>query len=388
MKIILAILRTTLGVVGPDTVDTLARGLKGEGIEIILLTAKTAAQPAYKKIHYCPFKWSYAKLPLCLIYFIRNVRKISRDADIVQLYLPSPAFAFIADLVSWKNKTPVVTVFESSLTAEWPAVKRLIKKSPSFYLSRILINNFLLAKLTNFNGSAYVVSSYYQKLQLQSIGYPERKISVIPNLIDTDKYDKLNTIETKEKFNLAKEFVITYIGHLTHNKGVDLLIKAFASTVTEMPSTRLVIAWSKLASGQKRIKKIIKGKKIENKIVWLGEVDVPALLSATDILVLPYRVTFATQLFPSTLLEALSVGVPLITTKLKPLDEIVKDKETAWLVSPDNYQEIVAAVRELFQNEELRKEMIFNQRQLARQKFSQAVVVNQYLKLYKELKNG
>jgi glycosyltransferase involved in cell wall biosynthesis len=388
MKVALAILRNTLGVVGPNTIDNLAHGLQKMGLEVILLTAKTPIIPSYNKIHYAPFAWSYKKLPLCLIYFIKNSRRVAKKVDILQLYLPSPFFSFVGDIISFKNKTPIVIIFESSLIENLKSVITFLKKAPFFYLSRIFINNSLLAKFTRFSCFKYVVSSRYQKNQLLSLGYPEKKVIVIPNLVDTKKYDKCDAVKIKNRFGFSNKIIIGYIGHFTHNKGVELLVKAFPYMLKKFPNSRLVLAWSELDSGKKEIKKLIKKEGLKNKSILLGKIDVPKFLSTIDVLVLPYRVTFATQLFPSVLLEAMSVGVPLVTTKIKPLTEVIADGRTALFVQPSNSQKIAKAIINLLSNQELREKMIANQREIARQKFSQEVITQKYLELYKNLQNG
>ncbi|MFZ5559791.1 MAG: glycosyltransferase family 4 protein [Patescibacteria group bacterium] len=387
MKIALAILRTTLGVVGPSTVDNLAQGLQKLGAEVILLTAKTSAKPSYKKIHYAPFSWSLAKLPLCLIYFIKNVRRISKQVDIVQVYLPSPAFAFVGDIISFKNRAPIIVVFESSLIENYRIIMPFFKQSPLFYLSRILINNSLIGKFTKFSCCKYIVSSEYQKNQLLLLGYPEEKIGVTPNSIDINKYIRCDTTALRNKFGLSNK-IIGYLGHFTHNKGADLLIKAFKDILEKIPNAKLVLAWSELSSGKRQVERKIKKERLEEKTIILGKVNTPKFLSALDILVLPYRVTFATQLFPSTLLEAMSVGVPLITTNIRPLDEIVEDGNTALVVPSGNPQKIAEAVINLLSDRELREKMVINQRKIARQKFSQENITKKYLELYKKIKNG
>lgn len=389
MKIVLANLRNTLGIIGPDTVDNIARGLQDQGMEVLLLTSKSPIQPLYPKIHYSTLSLdgSYKNLLICLIHFIKKTRLISKKTDILQLYLPNPAFAFLGDIIAFKNKVPIIVVYESSLL-DCKQIMPYIKNSFFFYFSRIIFNNRLIAKLSKFTCRKYVISSQYQKEQLIHLGYLKEKLEVIPNSIDTKKYNRFNKQEVRKKFGFSKDLIIiTYLGHLTHNKGVDLLIKSFPVVLRKIPNVRLVLAWSELASGEKKIKKLIKEEILEDKVIILGEVDVPDFFSATDILVLPYRVTFATQLFPSTLLEAMSVGVPLVTTNIEPLSELFKDKKAALLVSPADSIKIAEAIINLLGDKKLRKEMINSQKEIIQRKFSQEIIINKYLKLYKELKN-
>jgi glycosyltransferase involved in cell wall biosynthesis len=57
------------------------------------------------------------------------------------------------------------------------------------------------------------------------------------------------------------------------------------------------------------------------------------------------------------LLEAMSWGLPVITTPVGGIPEVVSHNETGWLVNPGDVEQLTTAVRSLIENESLRLEL-------------------------------
>lgn len=327
--------------------------------------------------------------PLDLINLIKTIRKVSSTVDIVQLHLPTPSFAFIGDFIKFKNKSRILVNFESHLVDNPRKILPYIGKSPNFYISRLILNNPYISKLSCFSCEKYIVSSLYQKVELQAIGLSDNRIKVIPNVVTgSQKYRKYDKAMAKESIGFnKKENIVTYIGHFTHIKGVEFLVEPFSRVLEKFPETKLVLAWSGRGS-PKNIERVVEKRGIKNKTMFFGKVNVTKLLSASDVFVLPYVFTFGTQCFPNLLLEAFSVGVPIVTSDIPPIPEVVTNGETGLLVPPADSEEIAEAVINLLSNEKIRSEMMQKQRKVAKERFDSEKVAQQYIDLYKEVLNG
>jgi glycosyltransferase involved in cell wall biosynthesis len=327
--------------------------------------------------------------PLDLINLIKTIRKVSSTVDIVQLHLPTPSFAFIGDFIKFKNKSRILVNFESHLVDNPGKILPYIRKSPNFYISRLILNNPYISKLSRFSCEKYIVSSLYQKVELQAIGLSDNRIKVIPNVVTgSQKYRKYDKAMAKESIGFnKKENIVTYIGHFTHIKGVEFLVEPFSRVLEKFPETKLVLAWSGRGS-PKNIERVVEKRGIKNKTMFFGKVNVTKLLSASDVFVLPYVFTFGTQCFPNLLLEAFSVGVPIVTSDIPPIPEVVTNGETGLLVPPADSEEIAEAVINLLSNEKIRSEMMEKQRKVAKERFDSEKVAQQYIDLYKEVLNG
>lgn len=327
--------------------------------------------------------------PLDLINLIKTIRKVSSTVDIVQLHLPTPSFAFIGDFIKFKNKSRILVNFESHLVDNPGKILPYIRKSPNFYISRLILNNPYISKLSCFSCEKYIVSSLYQKVELQARGLSDNRIKVIPNVVTgSQKYRKYDKAMAKESIGFnKKENIVTYIGHFTHIKGVEFLVEPFSRVLEKFPETKLVLAWSGRGS-PKNIERVVEKSGIKNKTMFFGKVNVTKLLSASDVFVLPYVFTFGTQCFPNLLLEAFSVGVPIVTSDIPPIPEVVTNGETGLLVPPADSEEIAEAVINLLSNEKIRSEMMEKQRKVAKERFDSEKVAQQYIDLYKEVLNG
>jgi glycosyltransferase involved in cell wall biosynthesis len=105
------------------------------------------------------------------------------------------------------------------------------------YLERTMANN----------ADRIITVSYAMRDHLASIGYPIEKIRVVWNGVDPSRYDptkiKTEDIEMlRTKYGISNdEKVILFIGRLTWVKGVQNLVQAFPSILSEYPKTKLII---------------------------------------------------------------------------------------------------------------------------------------------------
>lgn len=193
-----------------------------------------------------------------------------------------------------------------------------------------------------------------QKL-IKYFGIKKDKIKVIYNGIDLKK----NSPEINNGFhksqNGEKEIIIGTIGRLTYQKGHDLLIKAFAHVADIIGNVRLII----LGSGENEInlKNLVKENGCENKINFVKyNEDIYDILNKLDIFILTSRY----EGVPYVILEAMNIGIPIVSTRVGGIDNILKDEYSALLVEKGNIEEISKALMKLIKNPLLRTELSNN----------------------------
>jgi glycosyltransferase involved in cell wall biosynthesis len=76
---------------------------------------------------------------------------------------------------------------------------------------------------------------------------------------------------------------------------------------------------------------------------WVPETEVPRLLAAADLVVLPYLSGSQSAVAPL----ALGVGVPVLSTAVGGLPEVVRHGVDGWLVAPGSVEELTRALEEL-----------------------------------------
>jgi glycosyltransferase involved in cell wall biosynthesis len=113
----------------------------------------------------------------------------------------------------------------------------------------------------------------------------------------------------------------------------------------------------------------------------LGRLNVQDLFSASDVVVLPYRLTMGQAAHPTTLLEAFAANVPVVTTDLPVLREMTDEGKLARLVPPDNPTALAAMVERVLNEPDIVQPMLRAQRDWIEQ-IQPAQAVGAYEQLY------
>ena len=177
--------------------------------------------------------------------------------------------------------------------------------------------------------------------------------------------------------------LVTFVGHYNHVKGVDVLIRAFQALAPRAPEARLVLAWSGVGSNR-RVAQLLADRALAGHVIQLGQVRVPDLLSGSDVVVLPYRLTIGQAAYPATLLEVFAANVPLVTSDLPLLRELTDGGKTALLVPPDDPFALAAAIERVLNEPALAAQMVAAQRELVQQ-IQPLRVVQEYERLYGQI---
>lgn len=332
---------------------------------------------------------------------VRRVVATAVECDLLHFNVPTPSFAAVADLVQLISRRPMVVGFEAHL-ADVPAVATRLRAAPEFYAPRILINNGLVARGTLQRARRWIVSSFMQRDQLAALGYPEERVDIIPNLIDTEKLTRVDRTEARARLGLPNGGetlrsprvtaagdppLVGFVGHYHDVKGHDLLIDAFPRIRKQIPNARLVFAWSGIGR-EARVRARIERRGIADHFVQLGRVSVSDLFSAVDVMALPYRFSIGQAAFPGTVLEAMTVGTPLVTSDLPLLQELVEDGSTGLLVRPGASDDLAEKVMRLLADADLRAPMVAAQREVMRTRFEPRLLAGQYVQTYERALAG
>jgi glycosyltransferase involved in cell wall biosynthesis len=152
----------------------------------------------------------------------------------------------------------------------------------------------------------------------------------------------------------ARAPTVLFVGRLIAEKGVLDTVDAFAIVRAERPCS-LLIAGS--GPAQSAVAERIAALGLESDVTLLGQVSGDELLTAyrdADIFVLP---TYWAEGFPTAITEAMSHGLPVVTTPLRGMADHLRDGENALFVRPRAPDELAAAIRRLFGDEALQGRM-------------------------------
>ena len=137
-----------------------------------------------------------------------------------------------------------------------------------------------------------------------------------------------------------------FLGLIRPYKGVDLLLEAIA----RLPAGSdwfLVVAgepWGDLGDRlSQQVRRLGISDRVRLEFGWVPEPEVPRLLAAADLVVLPYRSGSQSAVAPL----ALGAGVPVLSTAVGGLSEVVRHGVDGWLVAPGSVEELTRALEEL-----------------------------------------
>ena len=204
------------------------------------------------------------------------------------------------------------------------------------------------------------VSDYIKRKA--SVLFPANKIVTVHNGIDLTSFTRKKepSVNRQQIGFDDNDFVMVYSGRIYKEKGVSELIDAML-LLKDMPNIKLMIIGGTFFGNTDHEDEFVRSLKnkvhnIKDKIVFTGFVpyeDLPDYLRIADIAVLP---SMWDEPFGLTIVEALAVGLPLITTRSGGIPEICEGVAT--IVERNNIvNNLVSAILDLYSHPEKRKLM-------------------------------
>lgn len=330
----------------------------------------------------------------CMVRAASHLARVGRSVDVLQLNLPTPAFSLLADLLrlQLRGGPPIVVGYEAHLADVRQLVRGgYLQRAPRFYLPLLLVNNRLWGRLAAYGCARYVVATRYQRAELAALGAAPDRLVVLPNLIDAEKLraEKLRRLDREHarRALLGEAWpgpLVGWCGHFHDVKGLDTLLDAVARLRCGRPELRLALAWSGIGDARP-VGRRIRALGLTERVLTLGRVEIGPFLSALDVLALPYRLTMGQGAFPNLVLEALSVGVPLVTSDLPLLRELLGDGGTALLTPPDDPAALAASLARLLDEPATAAALVGRQHCLMTGALAPARLAARYEALYQEV---
>jgi glycosyltransferase involved in cell wall biosynthesis len=202
-----------------------------------------------------------------------------------------------------------------------------------------------------------------------------RKFEVIyPGLQNLDVYPKL---EARKSLGLdSKKIYVVYIGRLTQIKRPDRLIDLGRSLKASHPTTHLIIA----GAGELLEDVTVKSENESLPITFLGwRNDIGMILSASDIAVL----CSDNEGIPLTLIQASQAGLPIVSTNVGSVSDIVLDGVTG-ILTEVSANGLIQGVSKLLDDPDLRVRLGESGQMRARQLFSSQAMVKRHEVLYSQ----
>lgn len=226
-------------------------------------------------------------------------------------------------------------------------------------------------------------SNYYWENHLKRWGITGNKVAVIPGGIDTEAYNpNIDGSSVKEKYSPERPLVVFAKPlYSTNIEAAQLLVRALAALKSDLEMTLLVGG----GEGRPVVESLAESLGVSSQVNFMPPTpfpEIPKYIAAADLIVLPFTYAPTTS---RSLLEAMAMGKPIVTTPVGEVKRMLKDRDHAVFAEPVP-KKIATAIKEVLLDRELSAKIGANARCLVEEKFSLPAVVQQTVGVFEDLK--
>ena len=319
-------------------------------------------------------------------------REIVDGAEVVRLkaWPPKPVaslqFTFLCLHWIGKNRPDIIHAYSflSPLTVgviakrlwQIPLIVKVLRGGKLGDPQRLQRRRFARQRLQQYrqHTDLFIEISNEIHVELDGLNIPPASRRFLPNGVDTKRFAPVN-----DKKRLRIELglpeggpLVIYTGRLVAEKRLDQLVALWPS----LPSKCHLIL---LGDGPELDS--LEARAAKN-VHFLGrKSDVLPYLQAADIFVLPS----ATEGLSNALLEAMSVGLPVVATEVGGALDVIEDGVSGLLVKPDMPNQLQEALSTLLENSDLRAQLGNKARATMIERYSLNQIASAYLEIYRSL---
>ncbi|HET9907820.1 MAG TPA: glycosyltransferase family 4 protein [Anaerolineales bacterium] len=259
-----------------------------------------------------------------------------------------------------------------------------ISRSSLVFRLFLKIRNAILKKADAFSAISPDIAAEWT-----SSGVSLHKIRLIPNGVDTDCFVPASAEQKtilRQKLSLPETALIAiYTGRLVSYKGLPLLLKAWNEIRRKHQNALLILAGTgglDIHNCEDALREYVRVNRLEQYVLFTGAVqNVAEYLQASDLFAFPTE----DDAFPSSVVEAMACGLPVVTTPVGAIKHIVKDGDTGVLVQPSNFTQLFEALDIILSNKEIGSRLAKTASRSVQDLYSAEIVSKNYLTLFQGL---
>jgi len=246
---------------------------------------------------------------------------------------------------------------------------------PDRYRYKAILINPLMAL---FTPSVVAISSATKEALVRYEFVPRKKIQVIYNGIAPLKRDNIEALKIRDNLGIPKDaFVVGTVSRLDPVKNQGMMLRAFKEFSEKRADTYLLMVGD--GPDKEKLISLASEYGISDRTIFTGFINNPVHhLSAMDVFLLSSH----TEGTSMTLLEAMSLGIPSVATRVGGSPEIIADGVTGILTEPNEPSSFSVAIEALCQNSALRAKAGSDSIKRFDERFSAPAMVSQYREAY------
>jgi len=245
------------------------------------------------------------------------------------------------------------------------------------------VKDKLIEKLFKKKVSSYVVNSEKVKESLKKfLNIKDEKIALIPNGVDLNGNQQVDKNNLRSKLGFSKDdfLILNVANYKTKQKGHTYLIEALGKVIHDYNLTNVKLILVGGGGLESELKKQAKDLNIEKNIYFLGFVkEVFPIYQIADLFVL----SSLWEGSPNVVLEAMAYGVPVISTNVGGVQELIGVNGT--IIEPGKSDELAKAITDLIEDEALRNQYSLNGIKLVKERYSMEDNINKLEELFRNV---
>lgn len=191
--------------------------------------------------------------------------------------------------------------------------------------------------------------------------------------------------EFKIKYSIPESKIIaSVVANLEKRKGHIILLEAIFNLKKQDPSCCNLFFIIEGTGPEKPIlKKFIDENELKENVLMIDFIpDIFNLLNAADFIILP---SIANEDFPNIIIEAMSLGKPVIGTDIAGIPEQIDDDKTGFVVASKNPNELKNAIIRLASNSFLMQQFSTEAKKKYYTSYEKSISIRKYINLYKSI---
>jgi N-acetyl-alpha-D-glucosaminyl L-malate synthase BshA len=210
----------------------------------------------------------------------------------------------------------------------------------------------------------------------------EKDITVIPNFVDPEKYQRIRCDDIRAKFAPQGEKILVHVSNFRILKRVPDVVKIFSEVRKKVPSKLILVGDGPDRSASELL---VRELALQEHVKFLGkQSELVPILSSADLMLMPSQ----SESFGLSALEAMACEVPVISTSVGGLPELQVHGETGYIAEIGDIDRMARYAVELLTNTQ--KHALFSAaaRSRAVNSFGIEKIVNQYEAYYEQTLAG
>ncbi len=222
------------------------------------------------------------------------------------------------------------------------------------------------------------VSRFLREKTITNYGI-NKDIRVIPNFVDVEKYKRIDASDVCKNLASTDEKVLIHVSNFRAVKRVQDVVQIFNLIRQKIPAKLLLVGDG---PDRSNCEKLARELNIINDVKFLGkQVELVPLLSASDLFLMPSQ----SESFGLSALEAMACELPVISSSVGGLPELVVHGETGYIAEIGDIERMAKYAVELLTNSVRYKLFAAASRKRAVEMFSSGKVVDQYEHFYESV---